>query len=121
METTQRNSEGQQRAAFVPQSSRYEAHAKSQEPQEGEKHLPEKKFSTGAISATIWKNSRMSKDGKVFETHSVNLQRRYANRSGQWMTTNSLRITDLPKAALVIDEAYKYLVLSGKGEEVQAE
>ena len=93
----------------------------NQNEQTSEKQMPEKKFSTGAISATVWKNSRTGRDGKVFETHSVNLQRRYANRSGQWMTTSSLRITDLPKAALVIEEAYKYLVLSGKGEEVQAE
>lgn len=89
--------------------------------EQAEKQMPEKKFSTGAISATVWKNTRTGKDGKVFETHSVNLQRRYANRSGQWMTTNSLRVADLPKAALVLDEAYRYLLLGGKGEEVAAE
>lgn len=85
------------------------------------KQLPVKKFSTGVISATIWRNERTTKDGKVFETHSVNLQRRYANKNGEWMTSNSLRIADLPKAALVLEEAFKYLVLSGKGEEVALE
>ncbi|RJQ18727.1 hypothetical protein C4580_06545 [Candidatus Woesearchaeota archaeon] len=111
METANRSSEGQMRAAFVPQTANHE-------PRAAEKQLPEKKFSTGAISATVWKNTRVGKDGKVFETRSVNLQRRYANRSGEWQSTNSLRITDLPKAALVLEEAYKYLVLSGKDEEV---
>jgi len=81
-----------------------------------EKNQPEKKFSTGAISATVWKNSR-EKDGKVFETHSVSLQRRYTDKKGEWQSTNSLRLNDLPKAALVLDEAYKYLVLNSQEAE----
>jgi len=93
----------------------------NQNQQNNEKQLPEKKFSTGAISATVWKNSRVGKDGKSFETRTVNLQRRYSDRAGQWQSTNTLRLTDLPKATLVLEEAYKYLVLNGKGEEpVQA-
>lgn len=76
------------------------------------KNQPEKKFSSGAISATVWKNKRLSKDGKVFESHTVNLQRRYTDTAGNWQSTNSLRIGDLPKASLVLEEAYKYLVLN---------
>jgi len=76
-----------------------------------EKNNPEKKFSTGAISATVWKNVR-EKDGKSFEAHSVSLERRYTDKAGEWQTTKSLRINDLPKAALVLEEAYKYLVLN---------
>lgn len=83
------------------------------------KNVPEKKFSTGAISATVWKNQRQSKEGKVFETHTISLQRRYSDNAGNWQSTNSLRIADLPKAALVLEEAFKYLVLSGKDEEQQ--
>ena len=80
---------------------------------------PEKKFSTGAISATVWKNTRQDKDGKDFETKTVNLQRRYTDTKGDWQSTNSLRLNDLPKARLVLDEAYRYLVLNR--EEVQTE
>jgi hypothetical protein len=80
---------------------------------EQEKNQPEKKFSTGAISATVWKNVRAGKDGKVFESRTVNLQRRYTDKTGQWQSTSSLRLNDLPKAALVLEEAYKYLVLNG--------
>lgn len=85
--------------------------------QNQEKNQPEKKFSTGAISATVWKNVRTGKDGKVFETRSVNLQRRYTDKTGQWQSTNSLRANDLPKAALVLEEAFKYIVLNGHSEE----
>ena len=73
---------------------------------------PEKKFSTGAISATVWKNMRTDKEGKPFETKTVSLQRRYTDKTGQWQSTSSLRLNDLPKAALVLEEAYKYLVLA---------
>ena len=47
-----------------------------------EGNKPEKKFSTGAISATIWKNTGVGKDGKTFESHSVSLQRRYKDKTG---------------------------------------
>ena len=82
-----------------------------------EKNQPEKKFSTGAISATVWKNIGVGKDGKPFESHSVSLQRRYKDKTGQWQSTNSLRLNDLPKVALVIGEAYRYLVLNGLADE----
>lgn len=79
-----------------------------------QKNQPEKKFSTGAISATVWKNIRQSKDGKPYETRSVSIERRYTDKTGQWQSTNSLRLNDLPKAALVLEEAYKYIVLNGQ-------
>ncbi len=82
-----------------------------------EGNKPEKKFSTGAISATIWKNTGVGKDGKTFESHSVSLQRRYKDKTGEWKSTDSLRVNDLPKVALVIEEAFRYLVLNGHADE----
>lgn len=76
-----------------------------------EKNTPEKKFSTGAISATIWKNNGTSKDGQAVEFSTISLQRSYKDKEDKWQTTNSMRINDLPKAALVISKAYEYLVL----------
>jgi len=77
-----------------------------------EGNTPEKKFSTGAISATVWKNSSVSKQtNEPFEYRSVSLQRRYQDKDGVWKTSNSLRINDLPKASLVLDKAYEYIVL----------
>lgn len=77
-----------------------------------EKNTPEKKFSTGVISATIWKNSGVSKKtGEATEFKTISLQRRYTDKNGAWQSTNSMRINDLPKAALVIQKAYEYLVL----------
>ena len=77
-----------------------------------EVNRPEKKFSTGAISAAVWRNNGMQ-DGQATEFHSVTLQRSFKAKDGKWQTTQSLRLNDLPKAALVLQEAYKYLVMKG--------
>jgi len=71
-----------------------------------ENNQPEAKFSTGAIQATIWKNE---KDGQEYRT--VSLARRYKDKDGSWKSTNSLRLNDLPKAELVLQKAYEFLVL----------
>ena len=77
-------------------------------------NMPEKKFSTGAISATIWKNQGVSKiNNEPVEFRTIALQRSYKDKEGAWKSTSSLRINDLPKASLVLDKAYEYLVLKG--------
>ena len=77
---------------------------------------PEKKFSTGAISATVWRNNGTSKKtGEKVEFRTVSLQRRYTDKNGEWKTSNSMRVTDVPKATLVLQKAYEYLVLKGQG------
>tara|TARA_Y100000310_G_scaffold320072_1_gene376102 strand:- start:29 stop:262 length:234 start_codon:yes stop_codon:yes gene_type:complete len=68
---------------------------------------PEKKFSTGAICATIWKNE--SKEGNEFNT--VTVERRFQDKEGNWKSTSSLRLNDLPKIAVVVNKAYEHLVL----------
>lgn len=74
------------------------------------KNLPEKKFSTGAITATVWHNENQTKNGTIdFQT--VSLQRSYQDKEGKWQTTSNLRINDLPRASLVLQKAYEYLVL----------
>jgi len=76
---------------------------------------PEKKFSTGVISATVWKNNGTSKKtGEPVEFRTVTLQRRYTDKEGKWQTSSNLRINDLPRASLVLQKAYEYLVLKGQ-------
>ena len=77
-----------------------------------EGNQPEKRISTGAISATVWKNNGVAKSGQAFEMHSITLERRYKDSAGNWKSTNSLRVNDLPKAVLVLEEAFRHLVLS---------
>ncbi len=78
------------------------------------RNIPEKKFSTGAICATIWKNNGTNKKtGESVEFRTIQIDRRYKDKEGNWQSTNSLRLNDLPKAALVLQKSYEYLVLRG--------
>ena len=81
------------------------------EKKESTGNVPEKKFSTGAINATVWKNSGKSKAGDMVEFRTITLQRRYKDKNDEWQSTNSLRVNDLPRASLVLNKAYEYLVL----------
>ena len=73
--------------------------------------LPEKKFKASPISATIWANET-EKDGKKIVFKTVVLDRTYRDRDGSWKQTSSLRVADIPKAALVLNKAYEYLALN---------
>src|SRR3989338_9750519 len=75
------------------------------------KNVPEKKFSTGVITATVWQNAGKGKNGEVVGYRTVSLQRRYKDKSGAWQTANSLRVNDLPRASLVLQKAFEYVVL----------
>jgi hypothetical protein len=76
-----------------------------------QKNMPEKKFSTGAVSATIWRNTTKDKTGKDIEYRTISVQRTYKDNDDQWQTTSTLRVHDLPKALLVLNKAYEYIVL----------
>jgi hypothetical protein len=74
-------------------------------------NAPEKRFSTGAINASVWENEGKGKAGEAVSYRTVSLQRRYKDKDGNWQSTNSLRINDLPKASLVLQKAFEFLVL----------
>ena len=83
---------------------------------EKEKNKPEKKFRAGAVTATIWKNQ--TEDNKEYST--VSFERSYKDKNDEWKTTNSLRVNDLPKAAMVISKAYEFLALNDREAEEEA-
>jgi len=83
-------------------------------------NLPEKRFSTGAINVTVWRNHGTSKTGETTEYRTVSFDRRYKDKNGDWKSTNSLRINDLPKAVVVLSKAFEYLTLKGIGEDAAA-
>ncbi len=77
------------------------------------KQLPEKKFIASPIAATIWANEA-EKDGKKLTFRTVQIDRAYRDKDGEWQHTNSLRINDVPKAVLVLNKAYEYISLVDK-------
>ena len=81
------------------------------------KKLPETKFRSGAIAATIWSNETV-RDGKKVEYKTVSFERSYKDKNDQWQSTNSLRTQDLPKAILVLTKAYEHLALNAEEEDI---
>lgn len=75
---------------------------------------PVKKFQAGGVSAALWKHNTKFGDGKEVETLSVTLDRRYMDKDGNWKSSASLRLNDIPKAVLVLSKAYDYMVSKGE-------
>lgn len=73
-------------------------------------NVPEKKFRAGALSATVWLNKGQKLDGEESEYRTISFDRNYMDKAGKWQSSNSLRINDLPKAAVILQKAYEYLV-----------
>lgn len=80
-------------------------------------NMPLKSFRSGAIQVAIWENTAQGPDGQAQKFRTVSFDRRYKDKDGNWQSTNQLRINDLPKAALILNKAYEYLVLIGEEEE----
>mgnify|MGYP001559577787 FL=1 len=79
--------------------------------QQAQGNYPEKKFRAGAISATVWRNKGQKTNGEESEYKTISIERSYTDKTGKWQSTNSLRITDLPKAQVVLQKAYEHIVL----------
>ena len=74
-------------------------------------NTPVKRFKAGAISATVWENSTTNKEGVPATFYTVTLDRAYKDQSGEWQHANSYRINDLPRAQLVLQQAYAWIAL----------
>ena len=82
-----------------------------------ESNKPEIQFSAGAISVAIWTNKGTSKEGQDMEYRTFSFERRYKDKSGEWRSTNHLRMQDIPKAVLVLNKAYEHVMLNQRAPE----
>lgn len=87
----------------------------------GENNTPIKKFRAGAISASIFKNNGKRKNGEDVEFNTIQLQRAYKDKNDEWQNTSTLRVNDLPRAALLLGKAYEHLVLKNVNTEAAVE
>ncbi len=71
---------------------------------------PIKKFSAGAVSASIWENKK-ELNGKELTVESVSFQRSFKTQSGEWQHSQSFRKADLPNLLLAGQKAFEYLAL----------
>jgi len=68
---------------------------------------PIKTYKVGVLSLSMWEND--FKDGK---TKTFTFQRAYKDSNEKWQHTQQLRLSDLPKLNILLQEAYKDVVLS---------
>jgi len=71
---------------------------------------PEKRFSAGGVTATVWVNEGQ-RDGKPTTYPSVSFDKRYKDKEGNWKSTSSLNLADIPKAIMVLGKVYEHLAL----------
>ena len=68
--------------------------------------LPDKKFKAGGVTATVWKG--VSPKGATY--FNVQLGRSYKDKDNNWKTTSSFRESDVPKAVVLLQKAYEYVI-----------
>ena len=81
-----------------------------------EKNKPEQSLAAGAVRLAVWKNTGKTKEGQDAEYYTVKLERRYKDQKGEWQSTAGLLVNDVPKARLLLDKAYEYLVFRDADE-----
>ena len=72
---------------------------------------PIKKFKVGGIQVAVWENRVVGRDGDEEKMHNVTMERRYKDKRGDWKSTSSLRMADVPKAILALNKAYESMAL----------
>ena len=80
---------------------------------------PEKRFRCGPIAATIWAETKTINDEMV-KFYSISIDKAY-KQDDEWKHTTSFSAEDLPKVALVANEAYKYIRLISVEPDEQSE
>lgn len=76
---------------------------------------PEKSFKCGGCETAVFENE-IIKGGKTASIKKVVFQKRYKSAEGEWKTTHSLDVNEIPKAILVLFKAYDHLCSSNDDE-----
>ena len=69
---------------------------------------PERVIRFGAISASVFVNEIDTDNGKK-TIRNVKLQRRYRNGDGEWKSSSSFTLADLPVVVAVLERAMEYV------------
>lgn len=80
------------------------------------KRQPEARFQAGGVSASVFVNEAKRTDGTPFTTRKTVLQRTYMDANGQYQATSSLDVGDLPRAMLVLIQAYAHCVTGSRSD-----
>lgn len=68
-----------------------------------EKNTPSKKFRSGNVKGTVWKNKyKDPKSGREFEVESLQIEKVYKDKDGNWKSVNSYNKNEVGKLLGVI-------------------
>ena len=76
---------------------------------------PVRRFKAGGCIASVF-TKELTPPPELVVAYSVALQRVYKASDGSFQYTTSFGTNDLPKAILVLRQAYEYLVTDDRGE-----
>jgi hypothetical protein len=71
---------------------------------------PEMSFKCGVFETEIMKG------GMKIPIKKVSFQKRYKSADGEWKSTGSLDVNEIPKAILVLTKAYEYVSIGSSDE-----
>lgn len=76
---------------------------------------PEKVFKAGNCQASVFIHT-VQKGEKKIEMPSISFQKRYMDKNNKWQGTGNLGLNDIPKAVVVLEEAFKWCLSQKKVE-----
>ena len=81
-----------------------------------ENNVPIKEFRAGQIKASVWENEKKNGKGETVKYLSVNIEKSYKDKEGNWKTSSTYFCEDLPKLQLVTAKAFEYISLTESQE-----
>lgn len=73
---------------------------------------PKREFRAGSVRAMVREHQRTTKDNREFVAQAVTIERRYRDgNTGEWRSTNSFNVRDLPNVIVVAGKAFEFLRL----------
>lgn len=83
------------------------------------KKMPEVKFRSGALTATVWANETVKEDGEKFDNYSFNIERSYKDKEDKWQKTTSLRKRDVAGVTALLNKVSEYLFIDEDAEKAE--
>jgi hypothetical protein len=69
---------------------------------------PDKVLRAGSVEAAIWMEESVQEDGRAITRHSIRIQKRYRDESGNWKTTEYFQPAQIADLELVSRSAFAY-------------
>lgn len=76
---------------------------------------PVAKIRAGTISCAIWQNDIVVSGRKVVALK-ASVERRYKDADGEWKSSTSMSVNEIPRAVLCLQKAFEYIIEHSKSE-----